>query len=321
MLPRTASVIAPKAAQLGGHGVYGLRYVSEQLQGGLVAVVDLGRQCVQVDQLCAGRQVPQLGVVFHRVVADGQDHVGAGQQLVAGLIGEQSDAPNEVILQLAGQCPSAWKVSTTGSSVGASNRRIAAVASMAPARTPSSRTGMRAAPNIRAARSTACPGAAPITGTGDGPAAGTATVAEPAATSWGSTTTEAPPAGPLALRNALVATSGTLAVSLTSPVNFVIGVNMAAASIDWWVRLSRSARGTAPAVATMGSPSVVAVTRPVARFDAPGPEVTTCRLLAIDFWGANVPIAASGARDSRWQGALMGISGDDAGCLARNYMD
>ena len=113
-----------------------------------------------------------------------------------------------------------------------------------------------------------------MAGTGEGPAAGTATLAEPAATSWGSTTTEAPPAGPLALRKALVTTSGTLAVSLTSPANFVIGVNRDTASIDWWVRLSRSARGTAPAIATMGSPSVVAVTRPVARFDAPGPDVT-----------------------------------------------
>jgi hypothetical protein len=27
----------------------------------------------------------------------------------------------------------------------------------------------------------------------------------------------------------------------------------------------------------------------------------------------------AGGRRSRWQGALMGISGGDTGCLARNY--
>src|ERR1700676_1242119 len=104
---------------------------------------------------------------------------------------------------------------------------------MAPARTPSSSTGIRAACNICSARSTACAGAAPMAGTGEGPAAGTATLAEPAATAWGTTTTEAQPAGPLALGKALVTTSGTLAVFLTSPANFVIGVNKATASIDW----------------------------------------------------------------------------------------
>src|ERR1700676_4233535 len=108
---------------------------------------------------------------------------------------------------------------------------------MAPARTPSSSTGIRAARNICTARSTACAGAAPMAGTGEGPAAGTATLAEPAATSWGSTTTEAPPAGPLALRKALVTTSGTLAVSLTSPANFVVGENNNTAAIDCSTRL------------------------------------------------------------------------------------
>ena len=28
----------------------------------------------------------------------------------------------------------------------------------------------------------------------------------------------------------------------------------------------------------------------------------------------------AGTEDSCWQGALMGISGDDAGCPARNYI-
>jgi predicted TIM-barrel fold metal-dependent hydrolase len=39
-------------------------------------------------------------------------------------------------------------------------------------------------------------------------------------------------------------------------------------------RLSRSLSGTAPHSATTGSPSVLAVTRPVARLVVPGPEVT-----------------------------------------------
>ena len=34
--------------------------------------------------------------------------------------------------------------------------------------------------------------------------------------------------------------------------------------------------------------------------------------------GTDMQLAETG--DSRWQGALMGISSGDAGCLARNYV-
>jgi hypothetical protein len=78
-----------------------------------------------------------------------------------------------------------------------------------------------------------------------------------------------------AARKALATASGTVSGSVISAVNFVTGSSSAAAFMDWCVRLSRSASGTAPHKATIGSPSVLAVTRPVARFAVPGPEVTS----------------------------------------------
>src|SRR6478735_5557181 len=54
----------------------------------------------------------------------------------------------------------------------------------------------------------------------------------------------------------------------------VKGLSAATASIDWWVRLSRSPRPTAPQMAIIGSCSVLAVSRPVARLVVPGPDVT-----------------------------------------------
>ena len=68
----------------------------------------------------------------------------------------------------------------------------------------------------------------------------------------------------LAARNALATASGALPGSLISPVNLVTVFISAAASIDWCVRLSRSARPTAPHRATTGSCSVLAVSSPVA---------------------------------------------------------
>ena len=41
----------------------------------------------------------------------------------------------------------------------------------------------------------------------------------------------------------------------------------------WWVKRKRSVLCTWPEIASTGSPSAVAVTKPVAKFDAPGPEV------------------------------------------------
>jgi len=93
-------------------------------------------------------------------------------------------------------------------------------------------------------------------------------------TSAGSTTAAAPRGTVVAARIALAIASGTLSGSLTSPVYLVNGFSAATASIDWWVRLSRSARATAPQIAIIGSCSVVAVINPVAKFVVPGPEVT-----------------------------------------------
>src|SRR5580693_2135826 len=169
--------------------------------------------------------------------------------------------------------PAAWNVSTTGRSATASNSRSAAHGSGSPARTPTNRTGRCAARIMFTACEIRSAGAAPSGGTGDG-----STIAADVAavnTSAGSTTAAAPRGGASAARIALATASGTLSGSLTSPVYFVKGLSAATASIDWWVRLSRSARATAPQMATIGSCSVVAVIRPVAKLVVPGPEVTS----------------------------------------------
>lgn len=77
------------------------------------------------------------------------------------------------------------------------------------------------------------------------------------------------------MRSALAMISATSSGSSTSPAYLVNGLSAAVASTDWWVRLSRSRRGTAPQIAIIGYCSVLAVTRPVAMFVVPGPEVTT----------------------------------------------
>ena len=64
-----------------------------------------------------------------------------------------------------------------------------------------------------------------------------------------------------------------LSATSTSTLDLVKGAANPTLSILWWVCLSFIDRGTAPPRATTGSPSVVAVIRPVARFDTPGPEV------------------------------------------------
>ena len=96
-----------------------------------------------------------------------------------------------------------------------------------------------------------------------------------ASTSAGSTTAAAPRGSLTAARKAPMVASATLSGSLISPVNLVTVLSSAAASIDWWVRLSRSSRRTAPHSATTGSCSVLAVSRPVARLVVPGPDVTS----------------------------------------------
>ena len=53
----------------------------------------------------------------------------------------------------------------------------------------------------------------------------------------------------------------------------MIGSNKAAFFMLWCVKRKRSVRCTCPAIAKTGSPSAVAVTRPVAKLEAPGPDV------------------------------------------------
>ena len=61
--------------------------------------------------------------------------------------------------------------------------------------------------------------------------------------------------------------------SWTSAAYLVMGSSIATLFIDWWARLCKSPRLTWPLIARIGSPSSVAVTSPVARFDTPGPLV------------------------------------------------
>src|SRR5258707_11745142 len=67
-----------------------------------------------------------------------------------------------------------------------------------------------------------------------------------ASTSWGRITAAAPCGAVVAARNALATASGALPGSLISPANFVTVFIVAAAFIDLGVRLSPSARPTAP---------------------------------------------------------------------------
>ena len=61
--------------------------------------------------------------------------------------------------------------------------------------------------------------------------------------------------------------------SCTSTADFVTGSIIATFFIDWCERFNKSQRFTCPEMARTGSPSSVAVTSPVAKFDTPGPLV------------------------------------------------
>ena len=75
--------------------------VAAQLEGGLVVVVDIGGHFVDVDQRAGRIRIPQPGIVFDRVVADRHQHIGVADHDVAGLVAEQSDAPDEPVFQFA----------------------------------------------------------------------------------------------------------------------------------------------------------------------------------------------------------------------------
>ncbi len=78
-----------------------------------------------------------------------------------------------------------------------------------------------------------------------------------------------------AARNAFATTSETATGESISALNLVIGRNRLTVSMLWWICFKRFAMGTAPPMATTGSPSEFAVARPVTRFEQPGPEVTS----------------------------------------------
>ena len=84
------------------------------------------------------------------------------------------------------------------------------------------------------------------------------------------------PGRPLsAARTALPNTSGRAWMVRADWAYLVTGFITSTPSRAWWVRLIRSSKGTSPPIANTGSPSEVAVTRPVTRLVTPGPEVTT----------------------------------------------
>jgi hypothetical protein len=66
-----------------------------------------------------------------------------------------------------------------------------------------------------------------------------------------------------------------LSAAVTSAAETVTVCSMPTASIAWCARLRCCVRDTAPQIATTGSPSVVAVSSPVARLAVPGPLVTS----------------------------------------------
>jgi hypothetical protein len=78
----------------------------------------------------------------------------------------------------------------------------------------------------------------------------------------------------MAERKALAITSPVDSGELIDTLYLVTGFIMATESSVWWVCFKASGRPTEPPMATIGSPSVVAVAAPVARLPVPGPEVT-----------------------------------------------
>jgi hypothetical protein len=94
-------------------------------------------------------------------------------------------------------------------------------------------------------------------------------------TSLGSPTKAAPGRPDSAARKAPAMISEVASTASISAAYLVTGRNIETTSMLWCVSLSRSATGTAPPSATTGLPSVLAVASPVARFEQPGPDVTS----------------------------------------------
>src|ERR1700688_2752317 len=91
----------------------------------------------------------------------------------------------------------------------------------------------------------------------------------------GRLTNAAPGRGRSAARNALLITSEIDGDATTSALYLVIGLKRLTVSIVWCTCFRRSSSFTAPPIATIASPSELAVARPVARLEQPGPDVTS----------------------------------------------
>ncbi len=65
-------------------------------------VVDVGGQLVEVDQGASRIRIPQPRIVFDRIEADCHQDIGVADDDVAGLVAEQPDASDEVILEFTG---------------------------------------------------------------------------------------------------------------------------------------------------------------------------------------------------------------------------
>ena len=132
----------------------------------------------------------------------------------------------------------------------------------------------RSAASIRAAAAAiasvlAAPSAGTVAGVSTAPGAGAFM------TSLGSPRKAVPGRPDSAARKAAAVASEIADGESISAAYLVMGRSNATVSMLWCACFSRSAIGTAPPSATTGSPSVLAVARPVARLETPGPEVTS----------------------------------------------
>ena len=69
---------------------------------GPVAVIEVGRQNVDMDEFAKVLSVPVRRRVFHRIVADGDDQIGGIQEPVARLIGELSHPAAKILEEMSG---------------------------------------------------------------------------------------------------------------------------------------------------------------------------------------------------------------------------
>ena len=91
----------PKADEAKAAGADGGGAVAQQLDIGSVALIVVGRDAVDVDELALALRVPQRGVVFHRIEPHRDDDVRFVEQAVGRLVVEQPDAAAEAVEPVA----------------------------------------------------------------------------------------------------------------------------------------------------------------------------------------------------------------------------